>query len=206
MSSPQRNKSASPDPSRPKIWVEGRQQPPFDPRAWARVSLLLTRRALAPVLSRAATATDAFGQRVRSGALRPNLAWLGRAARFVPSHLTVGSLIIGTAALIATARETVDPTPVAAPAYPNLIRPDFAPRTALPRLGDPVEPTLARVRALFDAAPDPLTVDETAKTPGLLHHAAAASLGWSLILLALPFGAFQATLTHLTGTDLRDVD
>ena len=166
-------KSRPPGPSgpdqeiRPKIWVEGRQQPKFNLGAWARVSLTITRRNLGPLMDAGAARTHRFGQSVLQGERRPDLAWLGRAAKAVPSHQSVGALVTGAAQLLADGREIVLPAPVPEDpiAYPHLIRPDFAQhsdapaRVPRPRLADvpprqPAaapgdEPTLGRIRALI---------------------------------------------------------
>jgi hypothetical protein len=126
--------------SRPQIWVEGRQQPRFDFRAWAGVSLTMTRRKLGPAMSAAAARIDGFGQSVLRGEHVPNLAWAGRAQRLIPSHESVGGLVTGAAQLLAEAREVVLPAPKPAEpiAYPNLIRPNFAGRPARWPLPQPV--------------------------------------------------------------------
>ncbi len=152
--------------ARPKIWVEGRQQPKFDIRAWARVSLSLSRRNLGPRMDAAAARIQRFGQSVLDGNHRPDLNWIGRAQKAVPSHQSVGAAVTGAARLLAEAREIVLPAdiPEEPIAYPNLIRADFAPRRpgpvriSRPRLaalatppsvkGD--EPALRAIRALIN--------------------------------------------------------
>ena len=150
---------AGPDQEvRPKIWVEGRQQPKFAFAPWARVSLTITRRNLGPLMDGGAARTLRFGQSVLHGERRPDLSWMGRAAKVVPSHQSVGAFVTGSAHLLTAAREIVLPAPVPENpiAYSNLIRPDFAQHhdapARLPR------PRLADIPAI---KPAPAQADET---------------------------------------------
>jgi len=180
--------AASDPSSRPKLWVEGSQQPKFELRAWGRVSLTMTRRRLAPAMTAGAGWTDAFAQRILRGELRPNLAWTGRAQRFIPSHQAVGAAVLGCAHMLSAAREIVQPTPppAEAVAYPNLIRPDFSegPRATRRRLAEtapassPADPatqppppdqsTLRTIRAVIgtpDAPADALPSQQESPEP-----------------------------------------
>jgi hypothetical protein len=149
--------------ARPQIWVEGRQQPRFNFRAWAGVSLTMTRRRLAPALSAGAARVEAYGRSVLRGERIPNLAWTGRAQKFIPSHESVGGFIAATGRFLADAREVVLPLPKPAEpiAYPNLIRPDFSSRphrqafAAAPEQPPAAtEPALSAIRSLIDDAGD----------------------------------------------------
>ena len=174
MPSPHRGPNSRPtgpneaDPTaRPQIWVEGRQQPRFNLRAWAAVSLTMTRRKLAPDMSAGVARIDGFGQTILSGALRPNLAWAGRAEKLIPSHQNVGHWVTAAARLLAAAREIVLPSPQPAEpiAYPNLIRPNFTAGPARPVR--PLRPQSARPAA-FAAMPEP--PDATGRLPVSLRH------------------------------------
>ncbi|MEO6298824.1 MAG: hypothetical protein ABIV25_08650 [Paracoccaceae bacterium] len=114
--------------TRPRIWVEGQQQPKFDLRAWTKVSMAITCRTLGPGMAKTATGIDHYGQSVLRGDRVPNLAWAGRAGKFIPSHQLTGAVITGSAQLLADAKQVVLPEPLDDEpiAYPNLIRPSFA--------------------------------------------------------------------------------
>ncbi len=208
---------STPEP-RPKIWVEGRQQPRFDLRAWARVSLTITRRNLAPMLDDGAASTLRYGQSVLAGERRPDLGWMGRGAALVPSHQSVGNGLAAASRLLSDAREKVLPSPLPDDpiAYPNLIRPDFAQslvppgvapvRLPRPRLADRSdklaapgdEPTLRSIRALITetagtARPDRRSADAPAlqpPSPGPLQRLRRAIAGqiWRTAVAVLALG------------------
>jgi hypothetical protein len=94
---------------RPKIWAEGEQRPPFSFRGLRRATLSLSRDAVAPLHAWAAHTTRQVAVNVAGGAGRIPEARLGRAARFVPSHLRVAGWIKNTAAVLAHASAVADP-------------------------------------------------------------------------------------------------
>lgn len=105
-----RKPSRNPDEAdRPKIWAEGGQRPPFDLRALGRASLHQSRSAVAPLLAWTARATRRGSERVRDGKGRIPSDKLGRAARFVPSHLRVAAWIKNSATVLAHASANADP-------------------------------------------------------------------------------------------------
>jgi hypothetical protein len=104
-----RKPESSDDATKPKIWATGGQRPPFDIRAFGRVSLLLSREAVAPIHAWAARTTRRVAVNVKNGAGRIPEAKLGRAARFVPSHLRVAAWIKNFAAILSHASASADP-------------------------------------------------------------------------------------------------
>jgi hypothetical protein len=104
--SPNRRK---PDEGKPKIWITGGQRPPFDLRAFGRASLHLARSAVAPVLAWAAGTLRQGAVNIAAGSGRIPEQRLGRAARFVPSHLRVAAWVQNLAATLAHASATADP-------------------------------------------------------------------------------------------------
>lgn len=98
-----------PPPSdRPKIWAEGKQRPPFTWRGLRRATLALSREAVAPLNAWAARTTRRVAVNVANGAGRIPEGKLGRAERFVPSHLRVAAWIKNTAAVLAHASAVAD--------------------------------------------------------------------------------------------------
>jgi hypothetical protein len=98
-----------PPPSdRPKIWVEGEQRPPFTFRGLRRATLYLARDGVAPLNAWAARTARRVAVNVANGAGRIPEGKLGRAARFVPSHLRVAAWIKNSAAVFAHASAVAD--------------------------------------------------------------------------------------------------
>lgn len=210
--------------SRPRIWVEGRQRPRFNLGAHARVSLALAKRDLAPEIVDAADRLSRFGDRLRRGEVRANVAWAGRAGQFLPSAARVATGVLGLSALFRTAHDLLNPvepadTPIA---YPNLIQrsAEPAPRVVL-RVVEPtrIEPTLHAIRSAIQSNPHdfahegaqvPPPADPVPANP-VIHRFRAAILtaaGWLLLIIlmafALPMGAVRALLFHFEGGDLTD--
>lgn len=95
--------------AKPRIWASGGQRPPFDLRAFGRASLHLTREGMAPLLAWAARAGRKAAIGVKSGKGRIPAGKLGKAERFVPSHLRVAAWIKNLGATLAHASATADP-------------------------------------------------------------------------------------------------
>lgn len=130
---------------RPKLWVEGSQQPRLDPKAFARVSLTLSRRAARPVLIWLAALVGNAARRMAQNQFGPWLAQKGRLGRALPPRTGIASGLVGVAGLLSAAADVaVPPPPVeVAPAFPDLLRPALPrPRRATPRLPDPEPPAL----------------------------------------------------------------
>jgi hypothetical protein len=98
-----------PGKSRPDIWASGGQRPPFDIRALGRASLYLSREGVARVHAWAARTARRTAINVKNGAGRIPAEKLGRAERFVPSHLRVAGWIKTLAATFSHASATADP-------------------------------------------------------------------------------------------------
>lgn len=98
-----------PGTGRPEIWASGGQRPPFDIRALGRACLHLSREGIAPLHAWAARGLRRAAINVRNGAGRIPAEKLGRAERFVPSHLRVSGWIKNSAAVLSHASATADP-------------------------------------------------------------------------------------------------
>lgn len=94
---------------RPEIWASGGQRPPFNLPALGRASLHLSRVGVAPVLAWAARGVRRAALKVKAGTGRIPAAKLGRAERFVPSHLRVAGWIANLATTLAHGSATADP-------------------------------------------------------------------------------------------------
>lgn len=97
-----------PGKDRPDIWASGGQRPPFDLRALGRATLHLARDGVAPLHAWAARRTRRAAIKVKNGAGRIPAEKLGRAERFVPSHLRVAGWIKTLAATLSHASATAD--------------------------------------------------------------------------------------------------
>ena len=202
--------TSTPPTARPRIWVEGRQRPRFDLRAYLATSQGMARRDLDPALVEAAQRLMAFGQRVQGGEVRVGLVWAGRAARVIPSHGRVGGWLIGLSQLLTDSRHLLRPDlePEDPIAYPDLA---FAnPEPIPPRRT--VEPTLHAIRQAIGPAPlnhAPPAVLPPAPQPrgpiGRALWAAATRVTLAILMaFALPGGAVRALLFHLDGGDLAE--
>ncbi len=98
-----------PGSGRPEIWASGGQRPPFDLRALGRASLHLSREGMAPVHAWAARRLRQAAVDVRDGKARIPTGKLGRAERFVPSHLRVAGWVKVLADTFSHASATADP-------------------------------------------------------------------------------------------------
>lgn len=211
---------ATPVEARPKIWVEGRQRPKFDVKAYVAVTIGMARRDLAPTITASEERLRELGGRVASGETRLGLAPIAALARVMPSHQATGRSILGLARVFATSHamlvpvEMADPVATlrpplrtrATPAELRLTGKRAAPvaegpkidavrsalRQALPELGGDAEVTAA---ASANAGP---------VLGGRLHRLGSRSLLGLLMALALPGGAVRAMLFHMAGGDLAD--
>jgi hypothetical protein len=157
---------------RPKIWAEGDQRPPFSFRGLRRATLSLSRDAIAPLNAWAARSTRLVAENVAGGAGRIPEGKLGRAARFVPSHLRVAGWIKNLAAVFAHASAVADPDVtrgnalVAAieahlwPADVEVLSVQASPEIASPTKAD--APPVVLAEPMADAPePDPLAAIRT---------------------------------------------
>lgn len=171
-----------PGNSRPEIWASGGQRPPFDLAALGRGGLHLSREGVARVHAWAARGLRRAAIRVKTGTERIPAEKLGRAERFVPSHLRVAGWVQTLGAMLSHASATADPDvgrgnalvaevaphlwaeppapqPVPAPAPP----PDPAPAPP----GDAAPVVLAEPSPVLQPGDDPLASirDEIAARP-----------------------------------------
>lgn len=143
-------------PSRTPIWAEGRQHPPFEPRAFARASLIFGRASLAGLLSRCAGSAVAFGAEVASGRWRVPPARLGRSGRYLPDYRRVAGAISGAGSLLGRSARVVlpgDAPPAPASIFDTPAR-DVAPPPA-PPAAERRPPLLTLVETHPAAAPAP---------------------------------------------------
>jgi hypothetical protein len=149
--------------TRPRIWAEGRQNPPLEPRAFALASVAFARDSLSGLLMRCAASADGLGAEVGAGRWRVPADRLGRTGRYLPSAEAVGRVIRGGAGVLSRAAQAVNPALAEAPksiftAMPTLpLVPEPTPAPARPApTALPVEPTtddpdLDAIRALIGA-------------------------------------------------------
>ena len=94
---------------RPRIWSEGAQHPPFQPRAFALASMLFARDSLSGLLTRCGTSADDFGQQVATGRWTVPPQRLGRTGRYLPSTATTAATIRGAADVLRRAARVARP-------------------------------------------------------------------------------------------------
>jgi hypothetical protein len=173
-----------PEKGRPDIWASGGQRPPFDLRALGRASLYLSREGVAPIHAWAARGLRRAAVNVKNGAGRIPAEKLGRAERFVPSHLRVAGWVKNLAATLSHASATADPDVKRGNALVVEIQPHLwgeaepAPPVATPETaavqGEVASVVLAEPSEVLQPGDDPLASirDEMAsghETPGVLR-------------------------------------
>ena len=225
---PLRRKPGAP---RPQIWVSGGQRPPFSLSALGRATVHIAREGVAPLNSWAARMARRVAINVSNGAGRIPEAKLGRAARFVPSHLRVAGWIKNLAAVLAHASATADPDVRRGNALVAEIEPHLwpveAPPAAPPAPPAPSEPAVGPV-VLAEPRPqadDPLAAirpdlggaeeenlplaAQPPRPPGQIAQASIQVggylLGWLGTALALPYGLARALWLYAKGQDLRTI-
>ena len=191
---------------RPEIWASGGQRPPFNLRALGRASLYLSREGVAPLHAWAARGFSRAAVNVKNGAGRIPAEKLGRAERFVPSHLRVAGWIKNLAATLSHASASADPDvkrgnalvaeiaphlwTEAAPVPPT--PPDPAPVTGEaapvvlpePQILQPGDDPLASIRDEIVTGPDaprsarPKTPDQPPAPPGPVAEGAIQVVGY----------------------------
>lgn len=156
---------------RPEIWASGGQRPPFDLRALGRAGLHLSRTAVAGLTAGAAHGLRRAAVNMKAGRGRIPAGKLGRAERFVPSHLRVAAWIANLATTFAHASATADRdiprgNALVAEIAPHLWDQGTAPAPALP---DRPESTAAPDRiapVVLPEPPDPAAEDPLAAIRG----------------------------------------
>ncbi len=233
-SDPLRRRSEPKEKPRPKIWAEGDQRPPFNLRAFGSASLHLSREGVAPLHAWAARTARRVAVNVKNGAGRIPEEKLGRAARFVPSHLRVAAWIKNGAAILSHASATADPdvkrgnalvaeiephlwpgsdTSLSpAPAPDPLSAPPSDPEPVV--LAEPMQPgddPLSAIRSDLEGGPAARAAPATAlpAPPGPAATGAIQvsgyALGWLSCFAALPYGLVKAAWLHIKGVDLRRI-
>jgi hypothetical protein len=152
-----------PPPSdRPKIWAEGDQRPPFSFRGLRRATLYLARDGVAPLNAWMARTARRVAVNVANGAGRIPEGKLGRAARFVPSHLRVAAWIKNSAAVFAHASAVADIDVKRGNALVSEIEPHLWPTDASDTLGEPppLPPESAQVPPVAAGHVDPVVLAE----------------------------------------------
>lgn len=199
---PLRKKSGA---GRPEIWASGGQRPPFDLGALGRGGLHLAREGVAPLHAWAARRLRRLATEVRDGRGRIPAEKLGRAARFVPSHLRVAGWVKTLADILSHASATADPdvrrgNALVAEIQPHLwgeaspvpvVQPEPAPVQAVGKVAPVVlaEPQilqqgddpLAAIREEIAAGPTPDTgpgLDQPPAPPGPVAEGAVQVLGY----------------------------
>lgn len=173
---PLRRRAAKPKPdSRPDIWASGGQRPPFNLRALGRASLYLARVGIAPFHAWAARGLRRAAVNVKNGKGRIPADKLGRAERFVPSHLRVAGWIKMLAATLSHASANADPDVARGNALVAEIAPhlwSLAPEPAPPPPPEPVPagevaPVVLAEPKVMQPGDDPLASirDEIASAP-----------------------------------------
>lgn len=216
------------DGNRPQIWAEGSQRPRLDPRALLRASLHLGREKAAVPLAWSAQMLRRAAVNIAAGAGRIPEAKLGRAARFVPSHLRVAAWVQNAAATMAHASANADPDASRGNALVAAIEPHLwplppLPAAPLPEDAQPSEvqpvilpepepdPTLRAIRAELATpqteAPAPASAPPAPPGPVALGAIQVSGylIGWGVSLAAFPLGLVLALIRHLKGEDLRKI-
>lgn len=227
---PSRKKPGS---GRPEIWASGGQRPPFDIRALGRASLHLSREGMAPIHAWAARGLRRAAVNVRDGKGRIPPEKLGRAARFVPSHLRVAGWVKTLADAVSHASASADPDvlrgnalvaevrphlwgepPVDPPAASATVAADGVAPVVLPepKVLQPGDDPLASIRDEIAAGPErlaPVAADLPPAPPGPVAEAAIQVsgylIGWGTVILALPYGLVRALWLWAAGRDLRQI-
>lgn len=206
--------------TRPRIWAEGSQNPPFDIRAFALASVIYARDSLSGLLGRCSASASGFGAEVATGRWRVPENRLGRSGRFLPSVRQTAAAIRGGADVLARAARVVGhgAEATAEPAAFTVPEPVPQPRRAQVRPVAEEDSDLAAIRALMRERPATPAGPTEAPPAGQeappagysriregLATAIAWPLGHALLVLSLPVGAVLAALAHLNGEDLRKV-
>lgn len=207
--------------TRPRIWVQGSQNPPFNIRAFALASVVYARDSLSGLLGRCSASARGFGADVAAGRWRVPENRLGRSGRFLPSVGHAAATIRGGAEVLARAARVVghgaEHGPEAEEPSAVLAAPQPAPQRRNVQI-QPEDGDLAAIRALMrerPESPDARTEAPAADEPappaghGRITEGLATGIAWflghALLAMSLPVGAILAAVAHLKGEDLRKV-
>jgi hypothetical protein len=144
-------RTTPPAADRPKIWAEGDQRPKLTLRGLRRATVHVSREALAPLHAWAAKASRRVAVNVANGAGRIPEGRLGRAERFVPSHLRVAGWIKTAAAVLAHASAVADPDARRGNALVAEIEPHLWPLAAAPLATADADPAAEPVAQPYGA-------------------------------------------------------
>lgn len=190
--------------TRPKIWAEGSQNPPFELRALARASLFLSREGIGWIFAGTARLTRAGALGVRDGVGRIPAARLGRVAPYVPSHQRVAMWISTFAAIQAHASATADPDASRGNALVAEIETHLWPhaQAGADSEASPAAPVLLPEPGAGPTSPTPPPPGDLARTA---IQVTGYLLGWPATVIALPYGLIRALVAYASGQDLRKI-
>lgn len=151
--------------NRPKIWAEGSQNPPFQPRAFAGASVIFARDSLSGLLGRCAESADGFSQTVATGRWHVPAHRLGRTGRYLPSVATTAAGIMGTAGLLRRTARVILPEPAAA--APSIFDAVVALDPSPPQSPAPTKSTSMPTRVQRAPAPAARALQSTSADPDL---------------------------------------
>jgi hypothetical protein len=218
---------------RPEIWASGGQRPPFSLRALGRGGLFLSRDGVAALHAWAARRLRRVAVNVKNGAGRIPAEKLGRAERFVPSHLRVAGWIKNTGATLAHASATADtdirrgnalvaeiephlwdisaPLPRPEAPAPGPTKPGQIAPVVLP---EPQDDPLAAIRGEMARGASPVEqapagAGQPPGPPGAVAtgviQVAGYAIGWASVAVALPYGLVRALWQWVKGHDLKAI-
>jgi hypothetical protein len=215
--------------SRPRIWTDGGQHPPFVPRAFALASVRFARDQLHGLLLRCSDSATGLGSQLAAGRWKLPPERLGRTGRYLPSSQAAATAIRGGAEVLSRAARVVlaeqEPLPAAepiemsrwrAPGKEDQVKQDTPAAAAV----DTSDLDIAAVRALItaeDEAPShlkrrrepaataPATTDTYAWRREWLAEKSGLVLGYGLLVVSVPVGIALAAIAHIKGEDLRKV-
>jgi hypothetical protein len=214
--------------SRPKIWTDGGQHPPFVPRAFALASVRFARDQLHGLLSRCSDSATGLGSQLAAGRWKLPPERLGHTGRYLPSSHAAATAIRGGAEVLSRAARVVlaeqEPLPAAepidmsrwrAPGKEDQVKQDTPAVAAV----DSSDLDIAAVRALITAEDKAPSRHEhrreraaTAATPDTyawrrewLAEKSGLVLGYGLLIVLVPVGIALAAIAHIKGEDLRKV-
>lgn len=224
-----------PGKTRPAIWASGGQRPPFDLPALGRATLHLSREGVAPIHAWAARGLRRAAVNVKNGAGRIPAGKLGRAERFVPSHLRVAAWVKNLAALLSHASATADEditrgnalvaeiaphlweeaSPAPSPEPEPAAETSEVPPVTLPEPKPVEDDPLASIRddlggkARASAPETPIPPALPPAPPGPVAEGAIQVsgylIGWASVLVALPYGLGRSLWLWANGRDLKTI-
>ncbi len=215
--------------TRPDIWADGSQNPPFELRSLALASVRLARDSLSGLLARCSDSARDFGAVVGNGRWRLPPERLGHSGRFLPSLGATATAIRGGSELLSRASRVVlaaaeeQDVQAALPPAQDMSAWRAPKRVEGSARGAQAAPAadmdLAAIRAMISANP-PAThrvAAEPAPPPAApagprvsyawrrdwLAEKLAVVLGYGLLIVSVPVGFVLAVRAYANGQDLR---